>query len=112
HFHLDLAPLSGVVPGASPPSSPIAYQPRGSQPSVATSIASLPKILADAVRQGAISMQVALAIVTGQRDANTLTKLVFYAKHPELPVGYKIQRHERDLAQQWVDIKERIIRPL
>jgi hypothetical protein len=64
------------------------------------------------VRQGAISMQVALAIVTGQRDANTLTNLVFYAKHPELPVGYKIQRHERDLAQQWVDIKERIIRPL
>ena len=112
HFHLDLAPLSGVAPGASPPSSPIAYQPRGSTPSVATSIASLPKILADAVRQGAISMQVALAIVTGQRDVNTLTNLVFYAKHPELPVGYKIQRHERDLAQQWVDIKERIIRPL
>jgi hypothetical protein len=57
-------------------------------------------------------MQVAFAIVTGQRDANTLTNQVFYAKHPELPVGYKIQRHERDLAQQWVDIKERIIRPL
>ena len=83
-----------------------------STPSVASSIASLPKILADAVRQGAISMQVALAIVTGQRDANTLTNLVFYAKHPELPVGHKIQRHERDLARQWVDIKERIIRPL
>jgi hypothetical protein len=112
HFHLDLAPLSGVVPGVSPPSSLISSQPRGSEPSVATSIASLPKILADAVRQGAISMQVALAIVTGQRDANTLTNLIFYAKHPELPVGYKIQRHERDLAQQWVDIKERIIRPL
>jgi hypothetical protein len=112
HFHLDLAPLSGVVPGASAPSSPVSYQPRGSKPSAASSIASLPKALADAVRQGAISMQVALTIVTGQRDANTLTNLVFYAKHPELPVGYKIQRHERDLSQQWVDIKERIIRPL
>ena len=80
--------------------------------SVAPSITSLPKILADAVRQGAISMQVAFAIMTGQRDANTLTNLVFYAKHPELPVGYMFQRHERGLAQQWVDIKERIIRPL
>jgi hypothetical protein len=112
HFHLDLAPLSGVVPGASPASSTISNPPRGSKPSVASSIASLPKILADAVRQGAISMQIALAIMTGQRDANTLTNLVFYATHPELPVGYKIQRHERDLAQQWVNTKEQIIRPL
>ena len=112
HFHLDLAPLSGIVPGASPPPSPISYQPGGNKPSVAPSVASLPKILADAVHQGAISMQVGLAIMSGQRDANTLTNLVFYAKHPELPVGYKIRRNERDLAQQWVDIKERIIRPL
>lgn len=36
HFHLDLAPLSGVVPGASPPTSTISYQPRGSKPSVAS----------------------------------------------------------------------------
>ncbi len=112
HFHLDLAPLPGVVAGAPSPMSPIPSQPGVSKPSAASSIASLPKILADAVRQGAISMQVALAIVTGQRDANTLTNLVFYAKHPELPVGYKIQGHQRNLAQQWVDIKERIIRPL
>jgi transposase-like protein len=112
HFHLDLAPLPGVVAGRPSPMSPIPSQPGVSKPSAASSIASLPKILADAVRQGAISMQVALAIVTGQRDANTLTNLVFYAKHPELPVGYKIQSHQRNLAQQWVDIKERIIRPL
>lgn len=112
HFHLDIAPLPGLVAGAPPPMSPIPSQPAVGKPGVASSIASLPKILAEAVRQGAVSMQVALAIMTGQRDANTLTNLVFYAKHPELPIGYKIQRHERNLAQQWVDIKERIIRPL
>src|SRR5262249_31517495 len=51
-------------------------------------------------------------ILAGERDVNTLTDLVFYAKHPELPVGYNIQRHERAFAQQWGDIRERIIRPL
>jgi len=112
HFHLDLAPLSGVIPSASPPSSPMSPRPGGSKPSVATSIVSLPKILADAVKSGALTVEAVSRILAGERDVNTLTNLVFYAKHPKLPVGYKIQRHERDLAQQWVDIKERVIRPL
>jgi hypothetical protein len=52
-----------------------------------------------------------LAIQRGIRDENDLTNTIFHAKHPELPVGYKIQRHQHNLVEQWVDIRDRIIRP-
>jgi hypothetical protein len=80
-------------------------------PSVA-SIASLPKIFADAVKSGALTVEAVLRILAGERNVNTLTNLVFYARHPELPTGYKIQPHEKHLVQQWLDLSERIVRLL
>lgn len=74
--------------------------------------ATLPARLADAVRQGAIGLQVALAIVSGQRDEKTLTNAVFYARHPELPAGYKIGPGERHLVEEWLKIRDTVIRPL
>lgn len=75
-------------------------------------LTSLPSRLANAVRQGAITLQVALALASGQRDLNTLTNLLFYAKHPELPTGYRIQRHEKHLARDWVALRTSVILPL
>jgi hypothetical protein len=75
-------------------------------------LATLPGRLADAVRAGAIGLQVALAIVSGQRDEKTLTNMVFYGKHPELPAGYKIPASERHLVQEWLKIRDAVIRPL
>jgi hypothetical protein len=112
HFHLDLAPLPGFVTGVSPPMSPISPQPGGSKPSVTTSIAALPKILADAVKSGALTLEVALRILTGDRDVNRLSNLVFSARHPALPTGYKIQPHEHGLAREWLEIRDKLVNPL
>jgi hypothetical protein len=112
HFHLDLAPLPSAAAGAPPPLSPISSQPGASMPSVATSIAALPKILADAVKSGVLTLEVAARILAGERDVSRLTNLVFYARHPTLPTGYKIQPHEQGLARAWLDIRERVVRPV
>src|SRR5690242_558329 len=58
---------------------------------VAGAIASLPGAIAAAVQSGAITLQVGVAIASGERDENKLTNLVFNGRHPELPSGYRIQ---------------------
>jgi hypothetical protein len=112
HFHLDLAPLPGIAAGASLPPSPLPSQPGGSKPGVVSSIASLPKILADAVKSGALTLAAVSRILAGERDAGTLTNLIFYARHPNLPPGYKIRPHEKGLAREWLDIRDKLVNPL
>lgn len=72
----------------------------------------LPSVLAGAVQRGLVGLQVALAIVSGQRDSNVLTNLIFYARHPELPPGYKIKGNEQTFVREWKDIRDRIVVPL
>jgi hypothetical protein len=38
--------------------------------------------------------------------------LVFSARHPTLPTGYKIKPHEHGLAREWLDIRDRVVRPI
>jgi hypothetical protein len=111
HFHLDLAPLPGVA-GAPPATTASPARPGTSTPGVAASIASLPKILADAVKSGALTLQAVARILAGERDVDTLTNLVFYARHPNLPSGYKIQPHDKELARAWLEIRDRVVRPV
>ena len=94
----------------TPAPAPFTSQP--SAPSGGAVLAAMPRRLADAVRGGAITLAVGLAILTGQRDPNALTNMLFYARHPELPFGYKIGAHERGLGREWASIKERTIMPL
>jgi hypothetical protein len=112
HFHLDLAPLPSVAAGALSPMSPISSQPGARMPSGATSIAALPKILAEAVKSGVLTFEVAARILAGERDVPRLTNLVFYARHPTLPPGYKIQPHEQGLARTWLDIRDHVVLPV
>jgi len=83
-----------------------------SAPGGANVWASLPRALADAVRQGVITLQAGLAIASGQRDINTLTDMVFYSRHPKLPLGYKIRPHDQALRTDWVRIRDQVIQPL
>src|SRR5262249_18006099 len=92
-----------------PPGEPNSIAPPSG---IASVLATLPSRLAESVRQGSISLQVAIAIVSGQRDANQLTNMIFYARHPELPPGYKIQPYERPLAREWQEIRGQIVQPL
>jgi 3D (Asp-Asp-Asp) domain-containing protein len=51
-------------------------------------------------------------MLSGERDVNRLTNMIFYARHPHLPAGYRIKRHERALAQAWLRIREDTVKPL
>ena len=46
----------------------------------------------------------------GYSDVNQLTNIVFYFRHPNL-IGRKIRPDERDLAAEWVSIRDRIVKP-
>lgn len=50
------------------------------------------------------------AIQGGIRDENRLTDMVFNARHPELH-GRRLQPNERQLIQEWLDIRDRLVRP-
>jgi murein DD-endopeptidase MepM/ murein hydrolase activator NlpD len=78
---------------------------------VAGSLASLPRRLADAVRQGLMSLQVALSMLAGERDLNRLTNTIFSARHPERAPSQKILPGEKQLAREWLDIRDRMVRP-
>jgi LAS superfamily LD-carboxypeptidase LdcB len=64
----------------------------------------------DALRQKLWPVAVTVAIAAGNRDENKLTNMVFSARHPELQ-GRKLRPDERALAKEWLDIREKLIRP-
>jgi D-alanyl-D-alanine carboxypeptidase len=53
---------------------------------------------------------VALAVGAGKRDENDLTNMVFWARHPAL-VGTRIRPGQRDLAREWLAIRDQLVRP-
>jgi D-alanyl-D-alanine carboxypeptidase len=63
------------------------------------------------VKQGLTSAAVLAAIAAGERDERTLTNKVFFARHPELG-GRKIRRDETTLVKEWLQIRDRLVRPL
>jgi hypothetical protein len=50
------------------------------------------------------------AIRNGERDENVLTDLIFSERHPELG-GRRIRPDERDLAAEWLRIRDAEVRP-
>lgn len=54
-----------------------------------------------------------LAVLAGMRDENELASVIFFARHPERG-GRKMEKSEPDfkkLSQEWLDIRDRIVRP-
>lgn len=54
-----------------------------------------------------------MAVMFGNRDENKLTNLVFFARHPERN-GRKLDSREAgfsQLSQEWVSIRDRLVRP-
>jgi hypothetical protein len=89
HFHLDLAPLPRVVADSTP---------------------GLPPILS---QSGTLPPEVVSRILAGDRDVNTLTNSVFYARHPERQ-GQPLRREEDQfatLSREWLEIRDRFVRP-
>jgi len=53
---------------------------------------------------------VALAVDAGKRDENDLSNMVFWARYPAL-VGTRIRPEQRDLAREWLAIRDQLVRP-
>src|SRR5262245_33270183 len=70
----------------------------------------LPPAVLEALSNGLSSVAVGLAANAGYRDVSTLTNIVFYFRHPNL-IGRKIRPDERDLATEWISIRERLVKP-
>ncbi len=62
------------------------------------------------LRQGQESAAIAEAKAGGITDVNELTNLVFFARHPEMN-GRRIETHETALADEWLDIRENVVKP-
>lgn len=58
----------------------------------------------------ALGAAAATAIAAGERSENVLTNLVFAARHPELG-GRAIRAGENALAEEWLRIRETLVRP-
>lgn len=70
-----------------------------------------PAQIRDALRSGRWDVAVRLAMGAGITDAGQLTDALFYVLHPELR-GRRIVSSQRDLAREWIDIRDRRVRPV
>jgi hypothetical protein len=68
--------------------------------------------VSDAETVGPVSdaLAIRLAIQRGVRDENRLTDTVFFARHPERR-NQRLQPSERALIQEWLGIRDRLVRP-
>ncbi|MGH8932037.1 MAG: D-alanyl-D-alanine carboxypeptidase family protein [Egibacteraceae bacterium] len=82
--------------------------PASSHPLAA--VFSLPRLAFDAMAKGGWATGIAVAVGAGLRDVNQLTNLVFWFQHPEL-TGQKLRADQRDLAREWLCIRDEIVRP-
>jgi hypothetical protein len=76
-------------------------------------VANDPLAVLRALRAGRESIAVQLSIARGERDANTLTNMVFFARHPERK-GKKLAHGEPNfgrLSREWLDIRNRLVQP-
>ena len=71
---------------------------------------SLPRFAFDAMAKGGWVTAIAVAIGAGLRDVNKLTNMIFWFRHPQM-IGQKISPDQRDLAREWMDIRDGIVKP-
>jgi LAS superfamily LD-carboxypeptidase LdcB len=70
----------------------------------------LPGAVLDALAGGLSPLAVGLAASAGYKDVNQLTNIVFYFRHPDM-IGRKIPADRRDLATEWISIRDSIVKP-
>jgi hypothetical protein len=78
-----------------------------------TSTNSLFQQIQEALASGQWYLALTLAVLSGVRDENKLTNMIFFARHPERG-GRKLEQSDPDfkqLSQEWLDIRNRLIRP-
>ena len=75
--------------------------------------ADVPKDVADALGKKEWALALKLAMTAGWHDENELTNLIFFARHPELPIEKLDQKDPKfkQLSGEWVKILKSEIRP-
>lgn len=91
--------------------APVLFSVEGELETWADTLLRLPARVRAAIQDGFEPVAVTLLIAGGKRNENWLTDVVFHVRHPELR-GRKIRPGERKLAQEWLDIRNLIVRPL
>jgi hypothetical protein len=81
------------TPGAVPPSPRPRKAPTHKAPSPVPEV----QLLWNALRRGI-------------RDVARLTNMIFHARHPEIG-GRRLEPGERELAREWIEIRDRLVRP-
>jgi hypothetical protein len=85
--------------------------PRGSPgPSIFGALGEFAERFWSMLATGQEAEAVSTAHQSGVRDVNELTNLVFFARHPEMNER-KIQPDEKSLAEEWLEIRDTIVRP-
>src|SRR5215467_3110666 len=77
---------------------------------ISAAFPSLPPGVFEALSHGLASVAIGLAAAAGLRDVDRLTDVVFYFRHPDR-IGRPIGPGEPALAQEWIAIRDRIVRP-
>ena len=102
------APSSGSRTPTSPPSPA-----PSSTPTPLPSNGALIQRIQNALASGQWSLALSLTLLSGNRDVNKLTNMIFFARHPELK-GRKLVPTEpgfKELSREWVNIRDTIVRP-
>lgn len=90
---------------AGPTAAPAAAPAHDGAPSAGVATQML-----DALGRGLWDTAVRIAIGAGITDVNRLTNMLFYLRHPELR-GKRIEPHQRELAREWTEIRDRWVKP-
>jgi hypothetical protein len=51
------------------------------------------------------------AFIAGNKDENSLTNIIFFSRHQERN-NQPIKKHETKEAREWIDIRDKIVRPI
>jgi hypothetical protein len=70
----------------------------------------LPAGVFEALGHGLTSVAIGLAAAAGYRDVDQLTNVVFYFRHSDM-VGRRIRPDEHALAQEWLSIRDNVVKP-
>jgi hypothetical protein len=111
-----LAGAGGRAPtstGSGVPRPPSSTTPNAPSPAIQPSNGSLLQRIQNALAGGQWYLALGLAVMTGDRDVNRLTNMIFFARRPELK-GRKLTSalpNFKQFSREWLDIRDRIVRP-
>jgi LAS superfamily LD-carboxypeptidase LdcB len=67
------------------------------------------KSISDSAQRAILTLEAAFAILSGERNENKLTDMIFYSHYPQFQ-GQKISKNDPKV-QEWLNIRQNLVRP-